>query len=240
VNSLENQRKSNDERAAEFEAKIAEHEEAQRAKGKYHDYDTFINAEASHLLKLYIEERKRGNRTTPPEDLNDDSPLIRSRIDAGKVLGVSEKTISKIVHDLAVSTQIAKKLPGSWMYSVRTHSLRKFFRTQMSAVKLDSEIINYMMGHTVDTYEDVQSLGVETLRHMYSSAGLTIRPKTQSNRIDQLKEIIRAWGENPEEILTKDALLRGNITETSQQTQEHQLSLLAEQLEQLIRKEVSE
>jgi ABC-type Mn2+/Zn2+ transport system ATPase subunit len=40
--------------------------------------------------------------------LNDDSPLIRSRIDAGKVLGVSEKTISKIVHDLAVSTQIAK------------------------------------------------------------------------------------------------------------------------------------
>jgi site-specific recombinase XerD len=216
------------------------HVEAAITKGKYHDYDTFLNAEASHLLKLYVDDRKRGTRKRPPEEINDDSPLIRNRNLAEKVLGVSEKTIRKIVHELAVGTKIAKKLPDSWMYSVRTHSLRKFFRTQMSSAKLDPEIINYFMGHTVDTYEDVQSLGVETLRNLYTSAGLAIRPKTQANRIDQLKEIIRAWGENPEELLTKDALLRGNITETSEQTQNHQLSLLAEQLKQLIKKEVSE
>jgi len=216
------------------------HVEAAITKGKYHDYDTFINAEASQLLKLYIEDRKRGTKVIPPEEISDDSPLIRNSHIADRVLGVSEKTISRIVHEIAVSTKIAKKLPDSWMYSVRTHSLRKFFRTQMSAVKLDSEIINYMMGHTVDTYEDVQSLGVETLRNMYSSAGLAIRPKTQANRITQLKEIIRAWGQNPEELLTRDALLRGNITETSDQTQNHQLSILAEQLKELIKKEVSE
>jgi site-specific recombinase XerD len=216
------------------------HVEAAITKGKYHDYDTFINAEASHLLKLYIDDRKRGTRKRPPEEIADDSPLIRNTRIANRVLGVSEKTISKIVHELAVSTKIAKKLPDSWMYTVRTHSLRKFFRTQMSASKLDSEIINYMMGHTVDTYEDVQSFGIETLRNLYTSAGLAIRPKTQANRIDQLKEIIRAGGENPEEILTRDALLRGNITETSEQTQNHQLSLLAEQLKQLVKKEVSE
>ena len=139
-----------------------------------------LTPEASQLLKLYIEDRKRGTRFMPPEELTDDSPLIRNSHIADKVLGVSEKTISKIVHEVAVSTKIAKKLPDSWMYSVRTHSLRKFFRTQMSAVKLDSEIINYMMGHTVDTYEDVQSLGIETLRNMYSSAGLAIRPKDTS------------------------------------------------------------
>ena len=142
------------------------HVEAAITKGKYHDYDTFINAEASQFLKQYIEDRKRGTRNMPPEELNDDSPLIRNSCVGDRVLGVTEKTLSKIVHDLAVSTKIAKKLPESWMYSIRTHSLRKFFRTQMSAVKLDSEIINYMMGHTVDTYEDVQSLGVETLRNM--------------------------------------------------------------------------
>ena len=215
------------------------HVEAAITKGKYHDYDTFINPEASHLLKQYIEDRKRGTRYMPPEELTDDSPLIRNSRVADRVMSVSEKTISKIVHEVAVSTKIAKKLPDSWMYSVRTHSLRKFFRTQMSAVKLDSEIINYMMGHTVDTYEDVQSLGIETLRNMYSSAGLAIRPKTQANRITQLKEIIRAWGENPEELLTRDALLRGNITETSEQTHNHQLSILAEQLKELIKKEVS-
>jgi hypothetical protein len=37
VNSLESQQKSNDERAAEFEAKITEHEETQRARGKIFD-----------------------------------------------------------------------------------------------------------------------------------------------------------------------------------------------------------
>ena len=74
------------------------------------------------------------------------------------------------------------------MYTVRTHSLRKFFRTQMSAAKIDTEIINYFMGHTIDTYEDVQSLGIETLRNLYASAGLAIRPKTVANRMSSSKK----------------------------------------------------
>ncbi len=178
-----------------------------------------------------INAARRTNRRIPT---NPKQPIT------DRVLGVSEKTIRKIVHDLAVSAKISKKLPNSWMYSVRTHSLRKFFRSQLSTAKIDTEIVEYMMGHTINTYEDVQSLGVETLRNLYASAGLAIRPKTQINRIEQLKEIIRAWGENPEEILSKDALLRGNITETQDQTQNHQLSILAEQLKQIIRKEATE
>ena len=39
------------------------HVEAEITKGKYHDYDTFINAEASELLKLYIAERRQGGQT---------------------------------------------------------------------------------------------------------------------------------------------------------------------------------
>jgi hypothetical protein len=151
---------------------------------------------------------------------------------------ISEKQLRKIIHSLIVETKIAKKLPNSWMYSVRTHSLRKYFRTQMSASKIDGEIIKYFMGKTIDTYEDVQSLGIETLRNLYSAANLSIRPKTQMNRIDQLREIIRAWGENPEEILSKDALIRGNTTETTKQIQNHQLSILAGELKSIIRREV--
>jgi site-specific recombinase XerD len=215
------------------------HVEASITKGKYHDYDTFINAEACHLLKLYIQDRRQGGRSMPPEELTDDSPLIRNSHNTDRVLGVTEKTIRKIVHNLAVNAQIAKKIPNSWMYSVRTHSLRKFFRSQLSTAKIDTEIVEYMMGHTINTYEDVQSLGIETLRNLYAAAGLAIRPKTQTNRVEQLKEIIRAWGENPEEILSKDAIFRGNITETQEQHQNHQLSLLAEQLKQIIRKEVT-
>ena len=41
------------------------HVEAAITKGKYHDYDTFLNAEASKLLKLYIDERRHGSREIP-------------------------------------------------------------------------------------------------------------------------------------------------------------------------------
>ncbi len=215
------------------------HVEAAITKGKYHDYDTFINTEACKLLKLYIEARKRGQGNLPPEEITDESPLIRNSHIARRVLGVSEKAIRQIVHELAVNAKAAVKIPNSWMYTVRTHSLRKYFRTQMTAARVNEELIQYMMGHTIDTYEDVESLGIDTLRNLYASANLTIRPKTQVNRISQLKEIIRAWGENPEEILSKDALMRGNTTETSEQTENHQLSLLTEQLKQLVKQEVS-
>jgi len=105
------------------------HVEAEITKGKYHDYDTFLNAEASHLLKLYIIERKIGSRYTPPEEITDKSPLIRSNHIAHKVVGISEKCLRKIVHTLVTEAGIAKKLPNSWMYSIRTPSLRKFFKT---------------------------------------------------------------------------------------------------------------
>ncbi len=215
------------------------HVEAAITKGKYHDYDTFINAEACHLLKLYLQDRRQGGRSMPSEELTDESPLIRNSHETDRVIGVTEKTIRKIVHTLAVNAQVAKKLPNSWMYNVRTHSLRKFFRTQLSTAKIDSEIVEYMMGHTINTYEDVQSLGIETLRNLYASAGLAIRSKTKTNRIEELKVIIRAWGGNPEEFLSRDALIRGNITETQDQTQNHQLSILAEELKQIIRKEAT-
>ena len=104
----------------------------------------------------------------------------------------------------------------------------------MSAAKIDDEIKEYMMGHTISTYEDVQSLGIETLRNLYTSAGIAIRPKTASNRIEQLREIIRAWGENPEEILSKDALIRGNQTVT----EGYQVQLLTSELKNLVKREM--
>lgn len=48
------------------------------------------------------------------------------------------------------------------------------------------------MDKTIDTIEDLKSIGIETLRNLYLSAGLAIRPKTEENRIEQLKENILA------------------------------------------------
>jgi hypothetical protein len=97
-----------------------------------------------------------------------------------------------------------------------------------------------MMGHTVDTYHDIQSLGIDALRNIYASSGLAIRRKTHVSKIDALKEIIRAWGMNPEQYLTRDALAEGAITHKNQEELEnHQLTILSQQLKELIRQETA-
>ena len=39
-----------------------------------------------------------------------------------------------------------------------------------------------------------------------------IRAKLKVSKVDALKEIIRAWGMNPEQLLTRNALAEGAIT----------------------------
>jgi hypothetical protein len=126
------------------------------------------------------------------------------------------------------------------MYDLRTHSIRKFFKTQLLALGVQSDYVDYMMGHTIDTYDDIQSLGVDKLREVYSAAGLAIRTKTQISKIDALKEIIRAWGMNPELLLAKEALIQGNITiKTQADIENHQLTVLANELKLLIKQEAA-
>jgi len=70
-------------------------------------------------------------------------------------------------------------------------SLRKYFKTQLMALGVQSDYVDYMMGHTVNTYHDIQSKGIEFLRNIYASAGLSIRPRAQVSKIDMVKEFVR-------------------------------------------------
>jgi hypothetical protein len=95
-----------------------------------------------------------------------------------------------------------------------------------------------MMGHKIDTYHDIQSLGIDKLRNAYAASGLTIKRKTQVSKIEALKEIIRARGLNPEQVLARDALAKGAVTYKSQEDFENrQLQILSSQPKQLIRQE---
>jgi hypothetical protein len=77
--------------------------------------------------------------------------------------------------------------------------------------------------------------------HSTDRAKLRIKPKTRLSKIDALKEIIRAWGLNPEEILTKDALTRPNRTVIdNSQLENHQLTQLTIALKQQMLKEIRE
>jgi site-specific recombinase XerD len=210
------------------------HVEAEITKGKYGDYDTFLGAEAAQYLKIYIDQRRNGSRRTKPETLTDESPLIRDETKATP-RSITPKQIRYVVHQLYVKANLVKQCEGH--YDLRTHSIRKYFKTQFLALGVQPDYVDYFMGHVIDTYHDIQSIGIEKLRGVYSAAGLAIRPKTQISKLEQLKEMVRALGMNPEQVLAKDALADGAIT--IRDGEDHQLIVLRKQLKELILAEAS-
>ena len=91
--------------------------------------------------------------------------------------------------------------------------MRKYFRTQLGAIStIPTDYIDYMMGHKISTYNDIQIKGIEFLRNLYASSGLSIRPKTMISKIDRLKMYAEALGLNPDEVLSKDASVKSHRT----------------------------
>jgi len=218
------------------------HVEADITKGKYHDYDTFLGQEAAEYLRTYIQLRRQGSPTgrMPPENIHDESPLLRDKQNRYPK-PLSPGRLHQIVHGLYIKAGLITRKPLGRRYDLRAHSIRKFFRTQMAALGVDRDYIEYMMGHTISTYHDIKMKGIEFLRGIYLASGLSIKPKTRINKIDALKEIIRAWGLNPEEILTKEALTKPHRTVIDKtQIEQTQISQLTTALKQQMLKEIRE
>ncbi len=226
----------------DLERKIAPihiHVEAEITKGKYGDYDTFLGKEAIDYLKAYLDLRRRGSPSgkIPPEAITDTSPLIRD-VKHRQPKPAAFLNIYKTVHNLYVRAGILKPKRGR-RYDLCTHSLRKYFRTQLAALGVDGDYVEYMMGHKISTYHDIQMKGIEFLRNVYASSGLSIRPKTQLSRIDALKEIIRAWGMEPERILTREALTQPHRAYIyPAENEETQIQALSNALKEMMRKEL--
>ena len=108
----------------------------------------------------------------------------------------------------------------------------------MIALGVQPDYADYMMGHIPDTYNDIQSKGVDFLRNIYQAAGLSIRPKVKISKVDALKEIIRAWGMNPEQLLTRQALSDGATT-NQEEVIDKQLAVLGQELKRLIKSEAT-
>jgi integrase len=217
------------------------HVESEITKGKYCDYDTFIGKEAADFLRADLEMRRQGSACgkTPPETITDTSPLIRAE-HCNKPRPTDGKALYRTVHSLYIKANMLETIRGR-RYMLCAHSMRKFFRTQMAALGVPTEYIEYMMGHTLSTYHDIQMKGIEFLRNIYAASGLSIRPKTRLTKIETLKEMIRAWGMNPEQILTKEAMTQAHRTiisgsfEDRDNNEAHTLSMA---LKDMMRKEL--
>ena len=77
-----------------------------------------------------------------------------------------------------------------------------------------------------------------TVIRMHSS-GLSIKPKIKTNKIDQLKLMIEAWGMNPDEILTRQALSQPHrVYGTPYERQENHAKTLRHALKEMMKKEL--
>lgn len=176
------------------------HVESEITKGKYTDYDTFLGEEVAEYLRLYLDVRRRGGpeMRTPPETIMDESPLIRDS-HSRRVAPITPGRLYNLLHNLYREAGLIKD-GNERRYELRVHSLRKFFRTQLSALDVNADYIEYMMGHVTSTYHDVESLGVERLRSIYASANLSIKPKATLSKVEIVKEMVRGVL-SPEDIL---------------------------------------
>ncbi len=125
-------------------------------------------------------------------------------------------------------------------YDLRVHSLRKFFKTQLMALGVQTDYVDYMAGHTISTYHDIQSKGIEFHRNVYSNAGFSIRPKAQTSKIEMVKEFVRGLGLNPEDVLTRNALAEPHrIYATNQEREDDQIRALSRAFMDNLKKELS-
>ncbi len=216
------------------------HVSAEETKGKYGDYDTFLGQEAVDALRLHLEQRRRGtllqyrhgkpSEYMPPEEVNDESPLIRD-VKSAIPRAIGEKAIYKIIHNLYHRAGLLKQTSQGG-YDLRAHSLRKYFKTQMISLGVDSDYVDYMMGHVLDTYHDVQSKGVDYLRNIYAKADLRIRPKapdemTVAKRV--IKQLIQGFGPESAKALFQEALAEPQMAYVNSQEREE------EEIQQLTR-----
>ncbi len=222
------------------------HVEANITKGHYADFDTFLGHDAIQYLREYLDARRKGIRvlgtlrkhglTIKPEEICDNSPLLRDEQHYRKhhlARAISRKQIYQIIHQLYLKAGLLQsniRNSGQRQYSLRVHSLRKFFKTQLVTRGVPEPVADYFMGHVNDTYTDIQSQGIERLRQTYAGAGLSIHPRSEDNLlVTSLIQQLRVAGKDPEKYLRKEALAEPHriVVGNRYSTEEQAKALLA-------------
>jgi len=107
------------------------------------------------------------------------------------------------------------------------------------ALGVQSDYIDYMMGHTIGTYHDIQMKGIEFLRNVYAASGLSIRPKTKVSKIEMLKTVAMGMGLDPEKILTREALAEPHrIHISANEIEDNEIRMLSKELKEALKREL--
>jgi integrase len=122
---------------------------------------TFIGEEAIRAIKLYIEARRKGSPTIPPENVTDKSPLFRTWT-TGKIRRLQRESFSSLVRQAFLRVNEANISP---------HSLRKYVQTNLEAGNVNANWIDQILGHKLINSRDAYSKPTdEQLKEAYTKA----------------------------------------------------------------------
>jgi len=148
--------------------------------------------------------------------------------------------LCRIVRGVFVKAGLAKKQEGQRrpMYDLRPHSLRKYFRTQLTALGVPVDYVEFWMGHKISTYHDIEVKGIEFLRNIYTTSGFGIRPKAKVEIYDVIEEMLRAKGY----LVDKDLLMRAvskphRTVVTADMVEEDRKTMLRDAFMEMLREE---
>lgn len=206
------------------------HVEERITKGQYGDYDTFIGKEAVDYLEDYLNYRRRGSpcEKIPAEEIHGESPVLRAF--KRKVEPMTLVAIKRVITSALLKSGLVKK--GPKRRELRPYSLRKYFHTNLASAGVHRDYIDYFMGHVTPTYNSIKSKGIEFLRQVYLSSGLSIKPKTHLTKMTILKEMVRSLGYDPEKILVKETFTQPHRTVVDGET------ILRNVIREVLKKEV--
>ena len=146
--------------------------------------------------------------------------------------------VYNILHRLMAQAGLLGSKVGR-RYSMRSHSIRKFFRTQMAALGASTDYIEYMMGHTISTYHDIRMKGIEFLRARYAAAGLCIKQKEKSDIYDFVEDVLKSKGYSIDRELLRRAMIEPHRTIVGPKDyREERKTIIRDEFMRMLRKEL--
>ena len=166
---------------------------------------TFLASDGVKILGRYLEWRKQIG-----EELTLDSPLFASRTKRGARL-LSQQKYTKMLKNIAIKAG----LNGNGKYgTLRAHSLRKFFVTQLTNHGVEDKIVNFFIGHKISDVDRVYWFRrIEDLRKIYAERQQHLNPINQKQEFDLNKlEDIKSKIEELEKKIKKLEETKANLS----------------------------
>jgi len=163
--------------AEEFETEIIPIQVLVRRRSNV-SYRTFIGADATRYLRLYLQTR---------HDLNDDSPLFTLW---GSERRITEGAIQGRLREIAKTLDFIKDSDLEGWNPARPHSLRDAFISHLSG-KVDGPLIQFWSGHNIGKENQIYlEMPTEEMRLHYREAEkyLTLREPSSEKMIEERKQ----------------------------------------------------